>query len=85
MVETRRAARFKVLKLAKIGSGKDEIVCTIRDLSITGAAIEVEDQAVVPDSFALFVPEDGLNLTCRIVWRRGYRIGVVFDESQPSE
>jgi hypothetical protein len=40
MVETRIAPRHRVMKSAKIEYGGDEIPCTIRDLSTTGAALE---------------------------------------------
>ena len=38
MVETRIAPRYRVVKPAQIEYGGDEIPCTVRDLSITGAA-----------------------------------------------
>lgn len=81
MVETRRAPRFKVLKPARIGAERKAARCVVRDLSITGAALEVENQGDVPDRFMLVIPEDGLNLPCHVVWRAGYRIGVAFEES----
>jgi hypothetical protein len=68
-----------VSKAATIGSGRYAVGCIVRDLSTTGAAIQVEEQTGIPDSFVLFVEEDGLHLPCHVVWRRGYRIGVTFD------
>ena len=79
MVETRVAPRHRVMKPAKIEFGGYKRVCIIRDLSITGAALEVMDQASIPKHFNLVVPEDSLKLPCAIVWRRGFRIGVIFD------
>lgn len=79
MIETRRAPRYRVSKAASIGYGPQAIHCIVRDLSTTGAAIQIEDQAGIPEQFILFVSEDGLRLSCRVVWRRGYRIGVTFD------
>lgn len=79
MVETRYAPRYRVSKSATIGHGRCAPGCVIRDLSITGAAIQVEDQAGIPDEFILFIEEDNLSLPCHIVWRKGFRIGVVFD------
>jgi PilZ domain len=79
MVETRAAPRHRVMKPAKIEFGGYKRDCIIRDLSITGAAIEVMDQASIPAHFNLIVPEDKLNLACVVVWRRGFRIGVTFD------
>jgi PilZ domain len=79
MVETRIAPRYRVMKPAKIDHGGDKISCTVRDLSITGAALEISDPIGIPGQFTLIVPEDGLNLPCRVVWRRDFRIGVTFD------
>lgn len=51
----------------------------IRDLSASGAAIEVENPKDVPDEFTLDIPDDGLRLPCRVVWRTQFRIGVTFE------
>ena len=80
VVETRRAPRYRVSKSATIGHGRHAPGCVIRDLSITGAAIQVEEQTGIPDEFILFIEEDNLSLPCHVVWRRGYRLGVVFDD-----
>jgi hypothetical protein len=79
MVETRIAPRYRVAKLAKIDHGGDKIGCVIRDISATGAALEISDLVRVPGEFVLIVPEDRLKLRCRVVWRKEYRIGVAFD------
>jgi hypothetical protein len=79
MVETRIAPRHRVLKPAKIDFGRGAIDCTVRDLSVTGAALEVPHQSGIPAKFTLLVPGDGLHLPCTVVWRTEYRIGVTFD------
>lgn len=79
MVETRRAPRYRVAKAAKIGVARDALDCVIRDLSTTGAAIELENPKGAPDEFTLVIPEDSLSLPCRVVWRREFRIGVTFE------
>jgi hypothetical protein len=79
MVETRVAPRYRVRKPAQIEYGGDKIACMIRDLSITGAALEVSDTTAIPEKFTLIVRQDGLRLTCRVVRRSDFRIGVVFD------
>ena len=53
MAETRIAPRHRVTKPAKIEYGGYKIPCTVRDLSITGAAIEVSDQREIPATFTL--------------------------------
>ena len=79
MVETQKATRYRINKPEKIDHGGDKINCIIRDLSATGAALELSDIAKVPANFTLIVSEDRLKLECRLVWRTEYRIGVVFD------
>ena len=79
MVETRIAPRYRVAKPAKIDHGGDKIGCVIRDISATGAAIEISDLVRVPTEFTLIIPEDRLKLRCRVVWRKEYRIGVTFE------
>jgi len=79
MVETRIAPRYRVMKAAKIVLRASVMDCTVRDLSITGAALDVLSQVGIPEKFTLAVPEDGLHLPCRVVWRKAFRIGVTFD------
>jgi hypothetical protein len=79
MVETRTAPRYRVAKLALIEYGGDKMKCTVRDLSITGASLEVIDSTVVPTRFTLVVPQDGLKLCCRVVRRKDFQVGVAFE------
>jgi hypothetical protein len=80
MVETRVAPRFRVSKAATIEFfGGRPIHCIVRNLSVTGAAVELPDVCGIPDSFDLVMPDDGLRLPCRIVRRAGYVLGVAFD------
>jgi PilZ domain len=80
MVETRIAPRYRVTKPAQIEYGGDKTPCTIRDLSTTGAALELSDLAArIPATFTLIVAEDRLKLPCRVVWRTAFRLGVTFD------
>jgi hypothetical protein len=79
MVETRIAPRYRSLKPGRIECDGGAIDCKIRDLSITGAALEVSSQTGIPGKFILVVTSDGLHLPCHVVWRRGYRMGAAFD------
>ena len=78
MAETRNAPRHRVLKAGTIEFGGGAIDCVIRNLSGTGAALEITNQAGIPEQFALVVPGEKLHLRCHIVWRREHRIGVAF-------
>jgi len=79
MAESRRASRRHILKPATIKFvGGGTINCFVRNLSSTGAALELSDQTGIPEKFILVVPGDGLHLPCSTVWRREHRIGVTF-------
>ena len=80
MVETRAAPRYRIAKPATIEVGGAKIPCTIFDLSITGAALDVSNLVHIPANFTLVVKEDGLRLHCHVVWRRPFRIGAAFDQ-----
>ena len=79
MVKTRIAPRFRAAKTASIEYDHEKIACVVRDLSATGSALEVANAGAIPVKFALVVPEDGLSVPCRVVWRRGFRLGVTFE------
>jgi hypothetical protein len=80
MVETRIAPRYRVMKAAKIEYGGIKTPCVIHDLSETGAALDISElNGKIPRAFNLLMPEDGLKLPCRVVWRRAFRIGVAFE------
>jgi hypothetical protein len=77
--EHRIAPRRRVLKAGSISFGGGTFDCTVRNISDTGAALEVVTPLFIPDKFTLIVPSDGLSRPCRVVWRRERRIGIMFD------
>ena len=79
MDETPRAPRRRVLKAGSITFGGGAIDCTVRNLSETGAALEVVSPLYIPDRFTLIVQSDQLKRPCHVVWRNERRIGVAFD------
>jgi hypothetical protein len=74
----RIAPRRRILKAGSIESGGEVIDCTVRNLSETGAALEVVSPLFIPDRFTLIVQTEHLKRPCRIVWRKAKRIGVAF-------
>jgi hypothetical protein len=74
-----RAPRRRMFKAGTIEFGGGGIDCTVRNISETGAALEVVTPLFIPDRFTLFVPTEQLKRPCRIVWRKEKRIGVTFD------
>jgi hypothetical protein len=79
MNEQRITSRRRVLKAGSIAFAGNEIACTVRNLSETGAALEVVTPLFIPDRFTLVVSSEQLNRQCHIVWRREKRIGIAFD------
>ncbi|KJC52953.1 pilus assembly protein PilZ [Bradyrhizobium sp. LTSP885] len=79
MTDARRGIRQRVLKAGTIEFGGGAIDCTIRNLSPTGAALQVESQTGIPDQFTLVMPAEGLHVPCHVAWRRACRLGVAFD------
>ena len=53
--------------------------CTLIDISPSGAKIEVEGAARLPNTFALRLTRHGHpNFSCRVVWRNVDAVGVTF-------
>ncbi len=55
------------------------IPCTVRNISETGAALEINSPMWFPDRFTLGITSDGVHKPCHVVWRREKRIGVAFE------
>ena len=79
MGEHRVAPRHRVLKAGTIEFGGGAIDCMIRNMSNTGAALDVTSPIGIPAQFTLVLPADGLHMPCHVVWRKEKRIGVTFD------
>ena len=78
--EHRTALRRRLLKAGKISFGGGAAFdCTVRNLSETGAALEVISPVGIPERFTLVIDADHRHLTCRVVWRKETRIGVHFE------
>ena len=61
------------------------INCLVRNLSETGAAIEVPNESGIPAQFELRIVRLGLIMLCRVVRRKDYRIGVAFVRTAPGD
>lgn len=78
MENKRKAPRQRVLKAGIIDFG-GTIDCTVRNLSETGAALEVVSPIGIPERFTLVLTAESRRLPCRVVWRKERRIGVTFE------
>jgi hypothetical protein len=79
MSEHRSAQRHRVLKGGTISFNGAGISCTVRNVSDTGAALDVTSPVGIPARFALVIDGEPVGRPCRVVWRKEKRIGIAFD------
>ena len=75
----RVAPRHRVLKAGSIEFNGGIIDCTVRNISDTGAQIEVASQIGIPDNFWLVISGSQTPRHCRVAWRNDKKLGVAFD------
>jgi hypothetical protein len=74
----RRNQRNRVLDTGLIRFGDISVCCVLRNLSETGAALDIGPESLVPDRFALIIVRKKKTYSCNVIWRKGTRIGVSF-------
>lgn len=80
MGDARKALRHRVLKAGTVVfGGGGGITCTVRNLSDTGAALDVTSPVGISDSCVLVLDTETIQRPCRVVWRKEKRIGIVFE------
>ena len=77
MEQDRVAQRHRVLKAGTIEFNGGGIDCMVRNLSTSGAALDVTSPIGIPERFTLAA--NGSRHPCHVVWRKEKRIGVAFD------
>ena len=77
--EKRIASRRRVLKTAFIiiSDKAPKIECTVRNVSETGAALQVSTTIGIPQHFDVLI--DGARRHCRSQWRTDTKIGIMFE------
>ena len=79
MEEKRRHPRTETEEPAFVSSGGSVMRCVVRNISLEGAAIDVENPAFVPQRFRLVMANDSSIVhDCRIAWIQKNRIGLTF-------
>jgi PilZ domain len=80
MEEHRKAPRHRTYKAAHIAfvGRAATIDCVVRNLSDTGAILEVASPIGIPDAFDLVFKGDDPARPCRVTWRKETKIGVEF-------
>lgn len=80
MTERRIATRQRVLKQGTLafggGGGMD---CMVRNISASGARIEIASPIGLPPSFTLVIKADHFLRRCHPVWSTDTKVGVAFD------
>jgi PilZ domain-containing protein len=85
-IERRKITRHRTLKAGSITFNKDGgIDCRVRNLSDSGALLEVASQVGIPDDFVLVIELDHFKQPCHVIWRTLKRLGVVFTEADAAE
>lgn len=80
MNEHRSVPRNRVLRAGTIEFDGGAINCIVRNLSISGAALDLASPVGIPEHFTLVFPTDGLRTPCHVAWRKEKRIGIEFDK-----
>jgi hypothetical protein len=79
LMNNRSDERHEVRKAGTISFQSSSIGCTVRNISIGGANLEVESHIAIPDSFDLMISAENGKQHCHVVWRKERRIGVAFE------
>ena len=75
--DRRKRARRATLGTALIRFGDTSVCCAVRNLSESGAALDVEARTYLHDRFMLIIPA-GEIYSCTLIWRQRERVGVLF-------
>jgi len=78
MTEKRAAQRYRVFKGGMITFEDSGVACTVRNMSESGAAIDLENPGLLPHAFTLSISRDNFVRNCRAVWRNDKRVGLAF-------
>jgi PilZ domain len=60
--------------------GQNSLECLIRDVSSSGARLEVSASVTLPDRFDLYLPHKDETCRVQIQWRRGNQLGIAFEQ-----
>jgi PilZ domain-containing protein len=81
MIEKRTVPRRRVFKSGTLAFSGGRINCVVRNLSSSGASLDIASPFGLPPSFMLTIETDRFKRRCRPVWLSENRMGVAFDES----
>ena len=86
MDQSHRADRTRTFLKAIIdyNHGAVQVDCTVKNISASGARLEVTSTVNLPSTFNLRIPHRGETTRCSLVWRDNNSVGVRFFEHRES-
>ena len=79
VIKSRHASRLRTFKGGLIIFAlAPPVNCLIRNLSETGAVLDVERPGDIPDEFSLLIKPEFVKRNCRVAWRSAKHIGIQF-------
>lgn len=79
MSDNRVAHRHRTYKGGTISFDRAAgIECIVRNLSSTGACLEMDSSFGIPDQFTLVIKPEALVRSCHVAWRTERKLGVQF-------
>ncbi len=83
-MDNRKDARSLTLLTGKVvaPSTRDSVDCAVLNISQSGACILIPKNTEISEPFILEIDHDLQARNCRIAWRSGCRVGLVFDGAE---
>ncbi|MCJ2036056.1 PilZ domain-containing protein [Methylobacterium sp. J-068] len=80
MSEHRSEVRQRTFLRGRIlfNKGASSMDCLVRDLSASGARLDLTETSTLPESFELYIPQKDRTYRAALCWRRADGIGVNF-------
>lgn len=72
--------------MLRFESNRPQIYCSVHDVSSTGARVQLQGVSKpafgagpnLPETFKLVIPNDRIEVDCKLAWERGTEVGVIF-------
>ena len=82
MKEKRSAPRMRSFLRGTVifNNGQSTLDCLIRDISATGARLQLSEAVTLPHRFDLYVLQRRERMTVTVQWRRGDEVGVAVEQ-----
>lgn len=80
MQDRRQGTRDKVLfgGVAAVNERGSTLNCVVRNISDTGACVEFDSAAKLPEQINLTVARKGRSFLARLIWRHANKVGLAF-------